>query len=57
MAATFSIHVKIQINKILIWKLSNFFRLDLHAIFDTDRDQKYVLLIFEPESCYLGRQV
>jgi hypothetical protein len=31
--------------------------LDLSLIFETDKDQKYAILIFEPSDSYLGRKV
>ena len=31
--------------------------LDLNLIFESDKDQKYVILIFESMKSYLGRKV
>jgi hypothetical protein len=33
------------------------FIFDLSLIFETDKDQKYAILIFEPSDSYLGRKV
>jgi hypothetical protein len=37
--------------------LYNLFSSDLESIFDIDTDQKYIILIIEPTSSYLGRKV